>query len=237
MANILTGTVTLKVEDGSTMNAYSAMPDDNEKHPGIMVFQEAFGVNNHIKNVAKRIAAEGYIVIAPELFHRSAAAGAEFPYTDFETIRPHFSAITVEGLGADVKAAFEWLKQNPKLKNNKIGTIGFCLGGRVSLLANITLPVSASISYYGGGSQTLIDKFGSIHAPQLFFWGGLDKHIIHEHVDSVIKAMKDAGKQFINVEISYADHAFNSDERPNYNAKASKEAWAMSMAFFANNLV
>jgi carboxymethylenebutenolidase len=225
--------VSLKVSDGSEMGAYVSIPEGKGPFPGVIVFQEAFGVNQHMRNVCDRIAKEGYIAIAPALFHRS-AGDAEFPYGDFNLVMPHFQAITPEGLSADIKACYDWLKGQPEVIHGKLGTIGFCLGGRVSFLANAILPFSACVSYYGGSLHTIADKAAEVHAPHLFFWGGLDKHILPEHVETVVNAMKKAEKPFINVVISYADHAFSCDDRPNYNADAAKEAWAMSMAFFKN---
>ncbi|HXB12950.1 MAG TPA: dienelactone hydrolase family protein, partial [Bacteroidia bacterium] len=87
--------VTLKISDGSSMQCYISVPEGNGPFPGIMVMQEAFGVNGHIRNVSDRIAKEGYVVIAPELFHRTAPAGFEGSYTDFAALQPHFQGIAV----------------------------------------------------------------------------------------------------------------------------------------------
>ena len=228
--------VNLKVSDGTTVQAYVSMPDGNGKFPGLVVLQEAFGVNSHMRNVCDRLAKEGYVVIAPELFHRTAPAGFEGSYTDFASLAPHFQGITAEGLSTDMKASYDWLQQQSNVNHAKIGSIGFCLGGRASFLANVTLPLSAAVSYYGGGTDAIADKASELHGPHLFFWGGLDKHITPEKVDTVINAVKKAGKPHINVVISYADHAFNCDERPSYNKQAAAEAWAMTLAFFKNHL-
>jgi carboxymethylenebutenolidase len=228
--------ITLQVNHANDMNAYVVSPDDKNSYPAILVFQEAFGVNNHIKNVTEKISAEGYIAIAPELFHRTAQPGTTISYTNFDAVKPHMSALTIDGLIEDIKATYKWLQQNQQV-NNKIGAVGFCLGGRVSFLANVILPLAAAVSYYGGSIQTISDKAKDLHAPQLFFWGGLDKHILPEHRNTVIKALDDAGKEYINTVISYADHGFNCDERTAYNPKAATEAWAMTLAFFKNNLV
>jgi carboxymethylenebutenolidase len=225
--------VSLKVSDGSEMGAYISIPEGKGPFPGIIVFQEAFGVNPHIRSIADRIAKEGYVAIAPALFHRS-AGDSEFSYSDFSLVMPHFQAITPDGLSADIKACYDWLKNQPEVLHDKLGTIGFCFGGRVSFIANSMLPFSACISYYGGALHTVADKAPNLHAPQLFFWGGLDKHILPEHVETVVTAMKKAEKPFTTVVISNADHAFNCDDRPAYNADAAKESWAMSMAFFKN---
>jgi carboxymethylenebutenolidase len=229
--------VLLKVNDGTTMQAYVSMPEGKGPFPGVIVLQEAFGVNGHIRNVTDRVAKEGYVAIAPELFHRTAEVGLEIAYnTDFSLIMPHFQAMTPEGMSADMKAAFDWLQTQSNVKHDKIGSIGFCLGGRASFLANATLPLSAAVSFYGGRTDALADRAKDLHAPQLFFWGGLDKHILPENIDTVINAVKKANKPYTNVVISYADHAFHCDDRPSYNKQAASEAWAMSMAFFKNNL-
>ena len=229
--------VTLTVADGTEMRAYTAFPGSTGPLPGIILLQEAFGVNHHIRSVADRLAAAGYAVIAPELFHRTAAPGLEIAYADFATgAMPHYSAINGTDLTADLRASFDWLHAQPLVKADKIGSIGFCLGGQVSFLANAVLPLAAGVSYYGGGTHTIADRAPDLHATHLFFWGGLDAHISKEQIAQVTEAVEAAGKPFINTIISYADHGFHCDERPSYNAEAAAEAWAMTLAFFGEKL-
>lgn len=227
--------ISIEPADGTEMEAYVAMPEEKGTYPGILLLQEAFGVNHHIRNIAERIAREGYVVIAPDLFHRTASR-IEIPYDNFAAAMPHYQAISKEGLSADLRASYDWLQQQPNVVHEKVGSIGFCLGGRVSFLANAVLPLAAAVSYYGGGILSLLDEAVNFHAPHLFFWGGQDKHIPQEQVSSIISAVKEAGKEYINVEISYADHGFHCDERGSYNPNAAKEAWAMTLAFFGNKL-
>ena len=228
--------VTLAVTDGTEMRAYTAFPSSTGPVPGIILLQEAFGVNHHIRSVADRLAAAGYAVVAPELFHRTAAPGQEFAYSDFGSAMLHYNAINNEDLTADLQASYSWLQSQALVKADKIGSIGFCLGGRVSFLANAVLPLAAAVSYYGGGSHTIADRAKDLHAPQLFFWGGLDAHISKEEIAQVTAAVEAAGKPFISTVISYADHGFHCDERPSYNAEAAAEAWAMTLAFFGEKL-
>jgi carboxymethylenebutenolidase len=148
---------------------------------------------------------------------------------------PHTKALTNKNLEADIKATWDWMASQENVDKSDICCIGYCMGGRVSFLTNSTLPVKAAVSYYGSGIDVLSDRYEKLHAKQLFYWGGLDKHIKSENIDAVVKQMEAAGKDFINVKISYADHGFNCDERASYNKAASEEAWALTMAFMANN--
>ena len=224
---------TLAVGDGSSMHAFVARPTDKGSFPGVLLFQEAFGVNAHIRDVAQRIALEGYVVIAPELFHRSAAPGFEVPYDAFPSVMPHLQALTEKGLSDDIRASYEWLRDSSHVAPDRIGSIGFCMGGRVSFLANSIVGLRAAVSFYGGSiAPALLPRAAHLHAPMLFFWGGLDKHIPQEQIRSVIDAVKAAGKPYINVEISDADHGFFCDARPTYNPIAAREAWSLTMSFF-----
>lgn len=229
--SIQTNYITLEVADGSTMLAYTASPENiTDETPAIIVLQEAFGVNSHIRKVAERFAAEGYLAIAPELFHRTAPEKLEISYTDFPSAMPHMQALTVEGLTADVQAAYKWLTQQPVNQEN-IFSAGYCLGGRVSFLANAVLPLKAAVSYYGGGVDQLAAQAPHLHGRHLFYWGGKDQHIKPENISTIIQAVEDAGKDYVNVKFFYADHGFNCDERASYNETAAKEAWALTLAF------
>jgi carboxymethylenebutenolidase len=227
----------LAVADGTQMHAYVARPQASGPAPGIILFQEAFGVNGHIRNVADRLAQAGYVVVAPELFHRSAEPGLEIPYSEFATLAmPHYGAITQEGLTQDMQAAYAWLQSQDDVQKDKIGSIGFCLGGQVAFLSNAVLPLAAAVSYYGGGTHNIANRAPELHAPHLFFWGGLDAHISKDQIKQVIDAVEAAGKPYINTVISYADHGFNCDERPSYNKDAAAEAWALTLAYFQEKL-
>jgi len=233
MDAIHTENVTLQVPDGTSMNAYVATPADGAKAPGLLVFQEAFGVNAHIRDVTGRFAKQGYVAIAPELFHRS-GPGFEGSYTNFQPCMPHMQALTPEGLIADARAAFDWLQKNPRVLPNATASIGWCMGGRVSFLANSELPLKAAVSFYGGGiAPALLPRAAQEYAPILFFWGGLDAHIPKEQIRSVIDALTEAKKPFVNVEFSDADHGFFCDARASYKETAAKQAWELVLKFLS----
>src|SRR5580698_950087 len=139
--------VDLKVSDGTSMRAYVAHPDGKPR-AGLLVFQEAFGVNAHIRDVTERFAREGYLSISPELFHRT-APGLEAGYTNFPEVVPHMQALTNDGLEADIRAAHGWFKDNGA--GLSISSVGYCMGGRTACHAAMIVPLACSISYYGGG--------------------------------------------------------------------------------------
>jgi carboxymethylenebutenolidase len=228
--------ITLQIADGTTMNCYTTAPDGGGKHPGLLVFQEAFGVNDHIRDVTQRFAKAGYVAIAPELFHRS-GPGFEGTYNNFPACMPHMQALTQEGLTQDARAAFDWLQKNALVLPNRTASVGFCMGGRVSFLANTEVPLQAAISFYGGGiSPALLPRAPQSHGPILFFWGGLDSHVPQDQARAVIDAMRQAKKTYVNVEFSNADHGFFCDARPSYNPAAAKQAWNLSLQFLATYL-
>ena len=236
MAEIRTDWVTLQVTDGTSMRAYVARPQDGAPRAGLLVFQEAFGVNEHTRDIAERFARKCYHAIAPELFHRT-APGFEGSYTNFEAVMPHVRALKDQDLEADAHSAYAWLRENLGTPERPIACIGFCMGGRVTFLTNSILPVKASVSFYGGGiapnpmTPGLLSRAGDLHAPQLLFWGGLDKHIGPEQTQAVTEALRKAGKPSVNVEFSDADHGFFCDARASHNPAAAQQAGALTQAF------
>jgi len=233
METIRTENIALQVADGTSMNAYVATPAEGAKSPGLLVFQEAFGVNAHIRDVTERFAKQGYVAIAPELFHRT-GPGFDGAYSNFPACQPHMQALTPDGMIADARAAFDWLQNNPRMLPNATACVGFCMGGRASFLANSALPLRAAISFYGGGLvPALLPRAAQQHAPILFFWGALDAHIPKEHMRAIIDAMQEAQKTYVSVEFSDANHAFFCDARPAYKESAAKQAWDLTLKFLA----
>ena len=238
MSEIKTEWITLNVGDGTSMRAYVARPQDSASHTGLLVYHEAFGVNEHIRDVTVRFGREGYIAVSPELFHRT-APGFEGADNNFEAARTHVMALTHQNLEADARAVYQWLRAEPATQGRQIACLGFCMGGRVAFLTNAVLPVSASISFYGGGiapnpySSGLLSRAGDLHAPQMLLWGGLDKHIGPDVTRSVTDSLRAAGKPFVHVEFSDADHGFFCDARSSYNPAAAKQAWALALSFLS----
>jgi carboxymethylenebutenolidase len=225
--------VELSVADGTRMNAYVARPEPGTSNgAAILVFQEAFGVNRHIRSVAERFAGLGYIAVAPELFHRTAPKGFSAPYGDFEVLRPHMSALTEEHLAADAAAAYAWAASQKEIGPDRVACVGFCMGGRVSFIANSSVPLRAGISFYGGGiAPNLLSCANRDSGPMLMFWGGKDQHIGPDQYRAVADALNAAGAAHEQVIFSQADHGFFCDERASYDAGAARQAWALLTEF------
>lgn len=219
--------IELAVGDGTSMRAYVARPARPFTR-GLLLLQEAFGVNAHIRDVAERFAAEGCLVIAPELFHRT-APGFDCPYSEFAKAGPQLEAITETGLDADVRATYAWLGHEGVGGNS--ASVGYCLGGRVSFVANSAVPLKAAVSFYGGRIPAVLHRATRLSAPMLFFWGGLDHHIPDEQRQAVIKGVREANKAFVDVVFSNADHGFFCDARPSYHPASATQAWALTLAF------
>jgi len=224
--------VMLQVSDSTVMQAHIARPAGEAPRPGLIVLQEAFGVNRHIRDVARRFAEQGYCAIAPELFHRTAPPGFEGDYGDFPSVMPHVNAVVEKTAEPDLRAAFDWLQAQPLVRRDEISCLGFCMGGRLAFLANAVLPLRAAVSYYGGGiAAQFLDRAPALRAPILFFWGEKDKHIPPEQRRQITDALKQHGKTFVNVEFSDADHGFFCDQRASYHAAAARQSWALTLEF------
>jgi carboxymethylenebutenolidase len=223
--------IALKVSDGTEMRAYISRPSGVGKHPGIIVFQEAFGVNAYIRDVADRFAHEGYVAAAPEMYHRT-GPGFEGDYKDFPATQKHFAAIGEGNVDADTLAAYEWLVNDPSVDRDRTACIGFCMGGRFAFQANSLVPVKAAISFYGAGiAETLLSRVPRLHGAALLFWGGGDKRILPEHIRSVVDALRAAGKVYTNIEFSQADHGFFCDARAAYHKESAEQAWPLLLDF------
>ena len=232
MSALTSERVTLQGSDGSAMDAYVSRTAAVTSGPGILVFQEAYGVNAHIREVADRLANLGFTAIAPELFHRT-VRGFEGSYTQAEATRPHTSALTRDGILADIRAAYAWLSSDQRVEATRIAAIGFCMGGQVAYLANSAVDLLGAVSFYAGGLvPDLLPLASEQRSPILMFWGGLDRHIAPADYRAVADALTVAKKIHEQVLFSHADHGFFCDQRASYDELAARQAWALATEFF-----
>lgn len=218
--------VKLKAADGHEFDAYVSRPRE-APIAGLVVVQEAFGVNRHIRSVADGYAKDGFLAVAPALFDRI-QRGVELGYdpADLQKGIALARQISSDDAVKDVAAALAFLRTQG---SKKCGVIGYCLGGSMAWLASTRLDPSAAVGYYGG----YIAKFANENprCPLMLHFGKLDKHIPKEDVDRVQAAHPE-------VEIFWydADHGFNCEDRASYNAAAAKQARDRSLHFLKKQL-
>lgn len=229
MREVRDDTLTLNPAGGSSMTCYTNEPAEDGPHGGLLLIQEAFGVNDHIRDLARRLAAEGYRVIAPELYHRT-APGFQAAYGDIDSARAEMARLTEAGLTADLEAAHDWLRTSG-MPAERIASIGFCLGGRVAFLANLVLPLAGAVSFYGGGIPGLADRFAQGSGPHLLVWGGKDHTIGRDQRDATEQGLDDCGRSYTSIVFSDAGHGFFCDRRDSYAPAAAAQAWPLTLAF------
>jgi len=231
---------------GKSMSAYLARPTESGKYPGILVFMEIFGVNHHIRSVADRVAAEGYVALAPDVFHRT-APGIELGYDEQGLARGIglMGQVKASEVIADVSAACEALQRRPDVGGRGLGAMGFCFGGHITYLAACELPIAAAASFYGGaiaimapgneGTPT-IERTSKIRGRILCLFGEKDGYIPAEQVERIRDAL--ARHRIRNEVVVYPNvgHGFFCDERPDYDRTAAEDAWRRVMALFREEL-
>lgn len=236
-------TVSLPTPDGA-MNAFLVTPAGGGKMPGIVVAQEAFGVNGHIREICRRLAASGYAALAPELYHRE-GPGLEFAYSDYEACRPRLAALTNDGIEVDVNAAMGCLRSLPQVDPARVGVIGFCMGGFVAFLAACRTDVAAAVSFYGGGivrprpaarMTPILGEADRISCPILCLFGAEDASIPAEDVQQIRERLRSLSKRNEVVTYPNAGHGFLCEERSSYSPVAAEDAWKKTLAWFAELL-
>ena len=207
---------------------------------GVVVVQEAFGVNDHIVDVAGRFAAEGFLAVVPHVFHRS--GDPVLPYDDMSQIVPHFMAMTADGILADVDAAFAHLA-DAGIAPAQTGIVGFCMGGTVALAVATRRDIGAAVTFYGGGLSAgrfgfgpLIEEAPRLRAPWLGLFGDLDESIPVDDVER-LRAAASSSDQVTEV-VRYADagHGFHCDQRDSYHEPSARDAWSRTLAWFGTHL-
>ncbi len=218
-------TITLKAKDGHSFGAYRADPEGKPRG-GIVVIQEIFGVNHHIKSVADRYAALGYVAIAPQVFDR-AEKNFETGYDQpsMEKGRAARQKIQTEQLLLDTQAAIDAVKPA-----GKVGIIGYCMGGSVAFLAATRLEgISCAVGYYGGQIAQVCEEKPRV--PTMLHFGDQDQSIPLTDVDKIRKARPETP-----IFVYKAGHGFHCDERASFAPEAAQVAACRSQEFFLKNI-
>jgi carboxymethylenebutenolidase len=231
--------VSIETPDGA-MPATVAEPS-GEPRGGVVVIQEAFGLTDHIKEVAQRLADAGWLAVAPALFHRSGSPVFEYG-SDFKDLMPVFQSLHADGIDADVEAAIGYLQERG-IPTERLGIVGFCMGGTVALHAATQFLIGAAVTFYGGGVaegrfglDPLVVQAPKLQAPWLGLYGDLDKGISVEDVEALRIAAATAPVDTEVVRYPEADHGFNCDARDSFHAESSADAWSRTLAWFDRHL-
>lgn len=235
--NIQESTVSVQTADGE-MKAFQAVPDGARRAPALIVAQEAFGVNGHIQALCRRYAQEGYVALAPDLYHRSGTL-LTYGYDDPRRREP-FSAMTNEGVTMDVEAALGYLRELPAADPGRIGIVGYCLGGFVAFLAACRTDVATAVCYYGGGIvnrreglklEPVLGEAEKMRVPVLCLFGDRDASIPMDEVEAIRERLGRQPREHEVVVYPGAGHGFACDERGSYDRDAAQDAWARTRAW------
>jgi len=213
------------------MFGYLARPAAEGNYPGVIVIHENRGLNDHIRDVARRLAKAGYIALAPDLVSR--AGGTDKLPRD--QVSGMLSQAKPEDLVKDLNAGVDFLLKEPGIKSEKVGVVGFCFGGAYTLrLAASNPKIAAAVPYYGVTPQPA-DQMKNTNAAIMGNYGGKDARV-NGTIPALEEVMKAAGKTYEKHIYDDAGHAFNNDTGANYNEKAAVEAWKATLDWFAKYL-
>ncbi|HIF93881.1 MAG: dienelactone hydrolase family protein [Myxococcales bacterium] len=238
--------VQVKTSKGETMGGYLALPEGDGPHPAVLVFMEIFGVNDHIQDVTRRVAQEGYVALAPDYFHRT-GAGMQLAYDDagMAAGMEQLNQLVADQMISDARDAIAYLRGRDDVLGDRLGAMGFCIGGHMAYLTACETDVVASAAYYGGGISAAEGPGGAVstvtRTPKIggkihCYFGGKDALIPQQRVEEIRNALESSGIAHEVHVYSKADHGFHCDQRPTYHEASAKDAWRRTFELFGSTL-
>jgi len=232
----------MKINDA--LNGYAAHPKGKGPFPGMVVMMEAYGITGHIQGVCERLAKSGFVAVAPDIFH-----GEVFSYTDTDKIMAKIPTLSDEQILKEIGETLNWLGSQKNVNPDRLGIIGFCMGGRYAFLANCRYSerLKAAVGFYGGGiaAEGTTDRFGrtppiqeadKMRAPIFLGYGADDQGIPpveHARIAEKLSALK---KRYTLAVYPGAGHAFLCEERANYASAAAAHAWPEALEFLRTEM-
>ncbi|MFL5659167.1 MAG: dienelactone hydrolase family protein [Ktedonobacteraceae bacterium] len=230
MTVVRTSNVPLKV-NGDDAYAFVAQPDDNAQHPGVVLIQEWWGIEPHIRQLAQKLAADGFVVAVPDLYHGKIATEPNEAQKMVMMIQGN-----VEKAAKEIIGALDTLKAMPNVEPKKLGLMGFCVGGFMTYYVASRYPdLGAVVAFYGAGYDPTPEEVAKVNAPVLAFYGSRDQSVPMEQVRKIERMYKEAGKDF-TVKVYDAGHAFINPDHGMGNEKAAAEAWPLAVNFLKQHL-
>ncbi len=238
--------IQITTSNGETMGGYLALPSGDGPHPAVIVYMEIFGVNDHIRDVTRRVADEGYVALAPDYFHRT-GAGMQLAYDDAGMAEgmKQLGQLKADQMLADAKDAIAYLRSRSDVVGDRIGAMGFCIGGHMTYLTACETDIVAAASYYGGaiaaeqgpgGGPSTLSRTARITGRIHCYFGGKDALIPMHRVDAVRSALEAGGIEHEIHIYDEADHGFHCDQRATYHEASAKDAWRRTFELFKETL-
>ena len=233
---VRTRDIEIQAVDGP-MPVFVAEPEAAGPHPAVVVIMEGAGRVPHICDVARRIAEEGYVAIAPDFYYRE-IPNNRVAYDQTEQMYALMERFDDEKFLDDMRTTLTHLRGLDSVGDAKIGVVGFCMGGRLTFLTACALPgeVAAAAPFYGGFTVAHLPLASAIECPLYLFFGAEDPFIPAEEVQTIEKTLTELGKRFSLKTYPGADHGFFCDERDSYNEAAASDAWSELKGFLAAHL-
>ncbi len=237
--------VELRVEN-SLMRVYVAAPKTAGKYPGIVFYSDIYQLGGAIIRLANYLAGYGYVVAAPEIFHRIEPVGLVIEPDDLGRMRGNDDArrTPIADYDADCRAVIEFLQGESSVSPNQIGTLGFCIGGHLAFRAAFMSEIKAAVCCYptgipsgklGEGIADTIHRVSEVKSEMLMVFGTLDPHIPENDRHTIIKALENANVPHLVV-LYEAEHTFMRDDGYRYDSAATTSAWSEIVAFFERML-
>jgi carboxymethylenebutenolidase len=221
--------------------AYLAVPAGGGPFPGVLLFQEAFGVNDYIQSEVRRLAAHGYEAIAPDLFD-----GDTYSYAELEQVFARLTGLGTDGVLDHMRGATAFLDGDAGVRHERYGAVGFCMGGRLSVLTALTLGerIAAAASFYGGGIapkevrrwQPLLDRLPELQSELLLIYGADDEGIAPDEHGRIAETLSREKKRYTISVYPGAPHGFASRDRDSYRPQQAEAAWLETLALFERTL-
>lgn len=232
---------------GGPMRIFVAAPIAEGRYPGIVFYSDIFQLTGPMVRASVRLAGHGFVVAAPEIYHRTEPPGSAIPFDDAGRTRglENAAKTAVADFDADCRSALDYLATHPRVAADSLGAAGFCIGGHLAFRAALQPDVKATVCFYGTGIHNgklgrdadagSLQRAGEIRGPLLLVWGTQDPHIPAEGRAKVEDTLRAKGRTF-SVHHYPAEHAFMRDEGPRFDPESADQAFAEAVRFFRGAL-
>ncbi len=225
------------------LRGYYARPEGSGPHPSVLLYIEAYGLNDHFKRLTERFADAGFATVTPDLYH-----GTTYAYSDLPNAIGHLKRLDDDTVLAQTEKTLDFLAGRMEADFSTVAVVGFCMGGRYAFLANAALPsrFKAAAAFYGGGiapvedplgRKSLLERVGDMQAPIHLWYGAEDQLIRPEEHGRIAEALSRAGKAYSLTVFPGVTHGFFCEDRESYDKDAAQRSWRALKAFFREYLI